>query len=245
MIVVAITRLVTTIEVEAKALAGDLGTLPYEQRLRLNAGVPTIVLATPDAARAATLVTALRERGHDVLRCDRADVIASAAMVAVRRPQLEIDALVAGEARVAWSDIAALVRATHRTSTASVDEVTQSKFSLGRAVITGGVVMTKMAVRTARVARVDEIEPVLYLFPRTGGLPWLLRERSLRYDALGAEVTPSSSHNFTRLVDLLRTRARGATYDERLVARRAPPDDLDVLAHLIASSSDIGPSPFR
>jgi hypothetical protein len=244
LILVAITRLATTVEEEARALAHDLGTVPYEQKLKLNAGVPTIVLATTDPARATALLDTLRLRGHDVLRCESDDVVAGADMVAIRRCRFEADALIANDTRLAWSDVAALVRATHRRSTESTDDVKQSKFSLGRAVLTGGLVMKKTTIRK-EVKRVDEVEPVLYLFSRSGGVPWLWRERQLRYDALGDDVSPTSSHNFIRLVDALRTRARGAAFDDRLVARRNSPDEVDVLAHLIASSIEVGASPFR
>ncbi len=243
MIVVAIIRLATSIEIEAKALAADLQILPYEARLKLNAGVPTIALATPDAARATALTTSLQARGHQVLRLDTERVVAASTMYAVRRCRFEPDALVADDRRLAWPDLAAIVRATHRSSSESVDDIKTSKFSVGRAMLSGGLV-TRKTTTSKQVTRVDEVDPVLYLFSRSGA-PWILRERTLRYDALGADVTPTSAHNFARLIDEIRTRASGAAFDDRLVARRGSPDEIDLLAHVVASTAMVGTSPFR
>ena len=51
MYVVAILELATSVEAEAAALAADLGSTAYEQRLHLVAGLPAVVLTTADPAR--------------------------------------------------------------------------------------------------------------------------------------------------------------------------------------------------
>jgi hypothetical protein len=78
---VAITRLNGALETEAKALATDLGAIPYETRLKLAGGIPAIVLHTPDPARAAAIVAKLRARGHDAFAVDTAEVVAATDMV--------------------------------------------------------------------------------------------------------------------------------------------------------------------
>lgn len=62
--VVALAELATPIEDEAAALAAHLGTTLYEERLNLNGGLPAIVLRTADRKEAATLLAAVRSRGH-------------------------------------------------------------------------------------------------------------------------------------------------------------------------------------
>jgi hypothetical protein len=110
--VVAITRLATAPEVEAVALAADLATLAYEQKLKLSAALPVIVLKTRDEARASSLLAALRARGHAGVCCNADDVVASEDMMLVRQPRLDPGALVSGANRLGWEDIALLVRAS-------------------------------------------------------------------------------------------------------------------------------------
>jgi hypothetical protein len=246
--IVAITQLGTPLDEEAKALGGDLGTLPYEQRLKLVAGMPAVVLSTPDEGRATALATAIRARGHDVIHCLASDVVATATMVPLRRFRLDADAIVTTTqppAQLAWSEIAVLVRAGHRTAVEAHNTVKKRQFSLGRTVLSGGLLTSKTTSRTT-VSHTNEIEGVLYLFPRTGGVPWILREQHAQFDVLGYAISPSSAQNFNLVVDMLRSRARGAAFDERLVARKGPPSEVDLLAHLIARSIESTSSgPFR
>jgi hypothetical protein len=247
--VVAIARLATSIEDEAKALAAELGTLAYEQRLKLNAGVPAIVLSTPDDARATAMFDGLRRRGHDAMRCRYEDVVALADMTELRRFRVDGGGLIASDSpaapRLEWADLAVIVRAIHRTTAETTELVSEKQLSLGRAALTGGLIMNRTTTKQVSSQR-DDTEAVLYLFPRTGRMPWCVREQRTQYGALGDDVTPSSSQNFARVVELLRTRARQAAYDDRLVARKAPAADIDVLAHLVAGLVSAGAlSPFR
>jgi hypothetical protein len=202
---------------EAIALARDLGALAYEQRLKLKQGLPAIVLTTADPRRAAALHAALRARGHEALICRSEQVTATAAMIAMRRFRFDDDGIAIDGARLRWSDIATLVRAVHR-----------------------------VAGRDPSAPRDEETEAVLYVFPRTGGAPWSLREQHASYEALGSDATPSSLHNFELVVDHIRTSARSAAFDDRLASRRGSPDEIDILAHVVATAlAADGTSPFR
>lgn len=246
--IVAIARLATPAEDEARALAAELGTLPYEQRLKLNAGPPAIVLQTPDAGRAASLAASLVSRGHEVVRCRAEDVATSEQMIELRTFRIEPGGLYAAqpgaELRLHWNEIAALVRATHRTSTETRTVTTKKQLSAVKLVATSGLSMHK-TVTQEQMARAHHIEPVLYLFPRAVGPPWLLREGRARYDQLGVPAATHSARNFQLAVEQLRAHAAGAAYDERLVARKGTPAEVDVLAHLVAMSIRGGASPFR
>ena len=114
--VLAIVELAGTIERAALALASALGTLAYQERLKLATGLPAVVLMTPDAGRAAALVDALAAHGQPALRCAAADEVAADDMVSLKRFAFERDALVAsdGGERLPWGDVAALVRAIDR-----------------------------------------------------------------------------------------------------------------------------------
>jgi len=249
--VVAILELAGTIESAAASLAAALGTLAYEERLKLAAGLPSVVLMTPDAARAAALVGALAAKGQPALAFASSEVVAASDMVTLKRFAIEHDALVAngGEARLPWASVTALVRATDRRRVESTTVVTEKKFDLARTVMTGGLVRSRTASREL-TTHADDAEPVLYLFAGDGARPWLLREQGTHYEGLGDRLSRTAPANFIATVAELRARAPHARYDERLVTRRRPvaaaaavpgkvtsPHDLDLLAYLVGRSS--------
>ena len=231
---VAITALASPIEVEAKALAADLGTIAYEERLKLTAGLPAIVLATTDGDAAQALLAKLRARKHRALLCRASSVVPASAMVSLRRFQMDADALVAADDRLPWRDVSALIHARHHKQTETTETVTDKKFNLGRAVMTGGLVMRKTEKREV-TTRTADTEHVLYVFRADGGTPWLLRELGTHFGALGAALEPTATRNFQIAVEQFRARAPQAKFDASLVHR--PITDVDLYAHLIADRS--------
>ena len=246
MFLVAITHLATELEAEAKALAADLRGVVYDQRVKLKAGMPSVVLATPDAEAARALLSRVRGRGHAAVLVSSEDVVAADAMLHLKRFAFE-DAAASGPYRGAaaglianeserrpWEEITALVRATHRSIGAAAQVVTEKKFDLMRAAMTGGLLISKK-VQTTTTTHAPEHEEVIYIFGLPGSTPWILRERHAHYGALGAAITLSSHENFRLTVEAIRKRAPGALYDDRLLARKSTPAEHDVLAHIIAS----------
>ena len=231
---VAIGTLATPIEAEAKALAADLGSTAYEERLVLAAGLPAIVLATTDEAAAHALRGKLVARGHRAQVCRATDVISADAMVPMRRFQLDAEALDSGDgaARLPWTDVACFVRAKHVRVTQTTATVKEKKLALGRAVLTGGLLTRKTETREV-VKRSEDTEQVLYVFPGDGTTPWLLRELATHYGGLGAALAPTATANFNAALELFRKRAPHARFDDSLL-RRPPVEDVDLYAHLIA-----------
>jgi hypothetical protein len=242
--VVAILELATPPEQEAAALAADLGTTAYEERLRLVAGTPTVVLTTPEKPRAQRLLTDLRRRAHGAIACDAAAVVPSARMVSMRTFAFEQGVLIAGPPgeRLDAEDIVALIRAVHRTTSQTREEVKARKFSAGRALLTGGLVATK-TVKSEQRTTSHEATQVLYVFRASGATPWILHERGTNYAGLGGELSASAAQNFATTVSALRRFAPHAAYDERLVTRKpartpAAATDIaamDLSAHLLAA----------
>ncbi len=223
--VVALAELATPIEAEAAALAADLGTTAYEERLKLAAGLPAIVLTSAEAGPARNLLAKLRARRHGAVSCDASAVVPAGAMVPLRRFTFEPDALVAPDvpgARLPYGDILGIFRASHQTRTETRMEGTSKQFSAGRALLTGGLVLTKSVSREEKSVS-QEREQVCYLFRAGGDAPWLLRERGTQYAGLGAELGPSSTLNFMATLARLRKLAPGAVYDERLMTPRNAP----------------------
>jgi len=105
----------------------------------------------------------------------------------------------------------------HRRRTETKSEVKERKFGAGRALMTGGLMLTK-TVKREETRVTDERDQVLYVFRRSGERPWLLRERSAGYGWLGDKRAPSSLQNFVATIALLRERAPEAAYDDRLMS---------------------------
>lgn len=249
----------TPVEAEAALLAVDLGMTAYEAALMLRVPSPMPILRTDDRARAVDLVTKLRSRGHEVVACDLGAVATGDALTTVRSFRLEADAFVADERRVPWTDILAMVRAVHRTTTERVTTTERTRLSLGRAALTGGLAFSKTEKQQTRVTNEDR-EQVLYIFTSgTSGGPLLVPQMRVKYEGLGSHLRPLQLENFTTLLRLLREQVPTVPYDERLLQPRPAQDrvrtlsrdhtkttsaeGVDLLAHLVAMA--IARPPYR
>lgn len=227
---------------DLRAIASVVGTDAYDLRLVLNAGLPAVVLVTDDGARATAAAAALQALGHSVATCQRSAVTPSAQMTAVRVVDVAGGGIARAEGqleRLPCDDVLCLLRATHETTTETVEKIKERKLRPGMALATGGMVMTRKTEREVRSSR-SERQQVLYLFRRSGALPWILREREINYAGLGGELAPSAFQNFTRTLALVQSCCPDATYDESLLRPRpirgisAGVEAVDVYAHLFA-----------
>jgi len=231
-------------------LAVALGTTLYELRLVLSAGLPAVVLTTPEASRAEAAVQLIEREAGRAVWGERRAVYPSARMPAIRDFRFQPSGLTlteTGAELLPFSDIFAIIRATHSTVTTSSTVVKERKLDPGMAIITGGLKMSKTTSRDV-VSRTDNRQQVLYLFRISGAPPWLLREQSAHYAGLGNALGPSSLGNFREVVRALRERVPNAAYDERFLAHRALRgisdgiEATDILVHLLALSLGYQPN---
>lgn len=239
---VAIARLSGTVDQAVAPLAAALGTTAYELRLLLNAGMPAVVLATVDPALAQSAFAAVKKCGHAVISCDRASIVPSSRMTALREFRFEAEGLRAsasGGPLLPYRDIGAILRATHRSATTTTEKVEERKLRPVMAMATGGLVMSKKTTREV-TTRTEQREQVLYVFPKALAPAFILREREAHYGGLGPELRPTSLENFQTVIRKLRERAPHASYDERLMNGRPVRgvaegiEATDILAHLTA-----------
>lgn len=243
MYVVAIAELQGSIDGALKELAAELGTTPYDLRLVVNGGLPAVVLATVDAEKARSARAAIARHRHVPALLDRRTIVPSGNMTELVRFAFRPDAVVADDRasdELPYADIGALVRAMHRGTTTTTEQVKERKLRPVMAIATGGMVMSKKTTR--EVTRHEEHrEQVLYLFRRSGEAPFILRERGAIYSGLGADTGPTAFENFQTTIRRLRERAPTAAYDERLMTARTVrgiadgSDAADLLAYLIAA----------
>lgn len=260
--IVALVALAGNAEQEATRLAADLGLTVYETQVMLRAPLPVIILRTEDRARTLDIVGKVRARGHDVVALDLAQITWTEEMFRPKTFRFEGEDLV-GEAhgetrRLPLNDVFALLRAVHMTQSDETITTKVSSPSLGRAAMTGGLMMTKTTSRETTRTQTER-EPVLYVFRGTD-IPWLLASQALRYDGLGAEMKVSKTENFEVLLRVLRERLPTVPYDTRLLQVRpattvvnagaksitqSSAHALDILAHVVASALNRQTRPYR
>ncbi len=242
MFVVAIAELKGSADSLAQ-LAIDLETTAYELKLTLGAGFPAVVMATVDEPRATNAMEAIRRQGHVAVTCDRRTIVPSSAMTSLRDFQLEPTGIASSAAsgeRLPYADVLAMLRASHRSTSTSTEEVKERKLRPGMAIMTGGLIMSKKTTREV-TTRTETREQVLYLFRKSGAPPWILRERGARYMGLLADLRPTSLENFGTTIRRLQELAPTAFYDERLMSGRpirGVGDGVvatDILAYLLAA----------
>lgn len=208
---------------EIQALANVLGKTAYEVRSRLTipVGGPAVVGVFGDLETTRSVALKLKESGFQVLATSEEKVEEAA--------EFEVRSFVLGETsfvvesrqgeqlQLAYTSIHSLLRGTEVFVDSETQTVTQKKFSVGRAMMTGGLIRNKKT-KTSQTTTTHEREGFLRLY--ADGFPALVcKENALLYESLGDEMKPSRSANFTHLVGKLRAQATQATYDDRLIRR--------------------------
>jgi hypothetical protein len=165
-------------------------------------------------------------------------------MISMRRFEIEDAGFVAqdrGE-RLPFDDALALIAAAHKAQIETDKVETTRELRIGATLATGMPVIKKVTTHTR--ATVTERERVLYVFRRSGQTPWLLHENGTHFTALRENLAPSRAENFARVVKIFRERARGAIYDESLLAHRRIPEDTRLAgagnASTVTTSSEAG-----
>lgn len=243
MFLVAIAELSGSLDAAVSELAADLNTTPYELRLLLNAGFPAVLLSTVHEQHARSALAAVERYGHAAVSLDRRSTTMSRDMISPVSFTFTATGFTSdehGSEVMPFEDMGALLRATHRETTETTEEIKERKLRPVMGMATGGLVMSKTTTREV-VNRTETREQVLYLFRRSGAPPWLLRERGTRYGGLEKNLAPTSFANFQTTIKKLRAHAPAAAYDERLMNGRPirgvaeGRDATDLLAHLLAA----------
>src|SRR5262249_43172649 len=110
--------------------------------------------------------------------------------------------------------------AVHKRRVDTATQTRETKLSVGRAVMTGGMAFTK-TVKTDTRSSSEERERVLYVFRRTGATPWILHEHGTSWAGLGRPPGTAEGENYRLALAALRELAPLAAYDERLLTRKA------------------------
>lgn len=226
--VVAVTRWGSPLQEELPALAARLGVGAYDLRLRLVGGLPAVFARVEDRVEAARQVVFLRTRGHGAVACDAE---------AIPRPEdqivpvdFELGATALGGVsasgarfEIPYAEIVAIIEAACVTSEEHAVTKQEKKFSAGRAVLSGGLVLRKTVKRVDKTV-VEDQERWIYLFCRPGPAWSVWKEMTLRYEGLGGERQFTKAQNFAALSEKLRALAPQAFHDQRLLKEKRRSD---------------------
>jgi hypothetical protein len=215
---IASVRAVANPESAADALALAAGLTRAEARMRLVTEPPMLLASVPPE-REAALLAALRHDGLEVLAVDAAVPSDSERTVArsfTLGPAAATFQPRTGPAvELPWVEVGAILRGSNVVRS-EMETVHQSKKgSLVMTLASQGLKTSRTVERTERTQQ-EETEQVLFVFGR-GGQRIALRERELDYSCLGAAMQPTRMANMVTLARLLKERAPGAFYDERLL----------------------------
>lgn len=224
MFLIAITRWGQPLEQELPALAALLGRNAYDVRLQLAGALPVVLAAADDIDTARSLRDDLRTRGHGAVACDM-DRRPDAQSMPVPR-EFELTPAEIRFSGGGWvcppvgnDDVLALIHTQHAAHEQVITETTAEKFSIGRAMVTGGLSRSKK-VQSIDRSNTEEVEQALYVVPKDRRPPILLRQNHLRYAGLGDRIGRTSLECFATLLELLRQRCRGAHYDRSLFVHK-------------------------
>jgi hypothetical protein len=246
----------------AKTAAKALGLTAYEVTASMNVPEhgPAVLAVLADLDEAQAYAAALRLAGFESTVISVRDAISGLHDFLVRSFEfgsitLHVEDRQGRSRDVAYADVDLLIRATRVTAEKDVRIVRKREFSLASAIVSGGLINTRVKETKHSTTKVDADE-LLFVYLAGEPCPIAFDHSDLLYQALGASMQPSRAANFVHLVTTLRNRCPGAQFDERLrqrsiqsqtLGRTLNPDShLDFAIALVAASKrhPTG-SPFR
>lgn len=187
---------------------------------RLAGGLPRILLPAVDAETAAQLVPALEQLGYRAVCFTPETIPSDQDRIVARRLQftaagLEVEDAAGDRHHCPPGAVALLQRALRVEDSSWKSTHSERRLDVGKALLTGGLMLTRRVERTTVHHR--STEQGLLLVERADGLPDIVvRERGTDYRFLGDEMSPSSRANLDLLWRRLQAFAPQAPADERL-----------------------------
>jgi hypothetical protein len=207
-------------------LAEALDKTAYEARARLSdpEGGPAVVARYGEIEPAWACAGRLRANGLTPILLTAEEVETDARRFLVRSFELGERSLTASSRRgesveIPYREIALVLRAVRVAETTELKTTEQRKFSMGRALMTQGLMMTKTVRKTEKVTTAAREE--LFNVYAEGRRPLVFRSGGLDYRSFGPDLQPSVQANFTQLVARMRETVPHATFSERLANRQS------------------------
>ncbi len=208
----------------APALASALGITSYEAsvRLRVSGSGPFVIATFGERVAADEASRKLKASGLTTVMISDEEVASSQKGFPVRTFRFNEHTLHAESRQketlaVDYQKIFLIIRGMGMKQETSTETAKERKLDIGKAVLTGGLVISK-TVKTTEQKITEEREGFLFVYAE-GVLPLVFREGALDYSSLGPDLQPSRTANFTALLAEIRSRSSQARFDDRLTTR--------------------------
>jgi hypothetical protein len=222
--VVAIYTLKKDKETLSSTLAAVLGVTVYEAlaRLRAPGNGPLIVAFFAEQERAIQLVERLQSEGFKASLLTAGEIETEGRALIVRRfslgeCELDVTTEKGDSHRLPFKNIDLILRGTGIVRDVMTETVKNRSVSIGRAVLSGGMMITK-TTKNVREITTEERQAFVNIYARDSST-FVFRENTLVYDSLGPALQSTRAANFIYLVAELRRHCPDALYDERLLSR--------------------------
>jgi hypothetical protein len=222
-----------------RGAAALCGLTVMEVGARCGGVLPRVLVRQAPEDEARRLVTGLGALGFRAFAADVRRIPSDAQRIVARRLEATGSGLNVTDGRgtchpCPFTTIALVQTGYRTTSHSEVVKSTERKFSMGRALMTGGLALTKKVETVTE--QVTSSRESFILVARTEGLPAIiLYESRLGYPCLGAELKPSRHLNLKAVLERLR-----ALVPAPLDDRAAQPAFLRGLPQLGVDEVDLG-----
>jgi hypothetical protein len=213
-------------EAMAGSLAAVLKVTLYEAltRLRSPGNGPLTVAVFAGKERAEQLSEQLNSAGFKSVVLTAGEIAGEGPPWIVRsfglgEGELHIETVDDKGLDIPFRDVGLILCGISISRDTTTETVKQRSINLGRAVLTGGMILTK-TTKTTRDVTTEARERFINLYAPDAPLI-VFRENSLDYNPLGSARKLSRSENFAHVVAELRRRCPNALYDDRLLNRAA------------------------
>jgi hypothetical protein len=208
----------------AAPLAEALDKTAYEARARLSDpdGGPAVVANYGEIEPAWACAGRLRANNIKPILVTPEDVESDAQRFVVRSFELGERGLTAvsrrGEtAEIAYDQVDLLLHGVRMDERTEIHRTERKKFSPGRALLSGGLMLSK-TVRKVEKVTTEERDEFIHLY--SDGRPAMVfHATDLNYQSLGSALQPSTTANFAWLAGRLREATPRARHDARLANR--------------------------
>ncbi|MEZ4459202.1 MAG: hypothetical protein R3E66_05655 [bacterium] len=212
----------TPADVAIASLARVLGLSAYDARLKVNVASPgPVVLAThEDQETLEVYADTLCADGVPSFVVGPDDLLSPfvARKLEFGPDGLHVEARDGQHRTVSLDNVHAIIRGIGITTFETTETESTRKLAMGRAIATGGLLLTKK-VETTRTQTRDARAGFCFVVVGNGLPPVLLSEDELQYDGLGAAMKATRSLNFSYVCDHLKSLCPNATYDTQLLNR--------------------------
>lgn len=233
----------------SKDLVAALGKTVYEarSRLRVPQGGPSIVAVFHEPEKAEDSAAKLRTNGFNAVILRHEEIESDKERFLARSFEFTVESLNAKSRQgqnliLPYRDIRHILYGIGFTVHTETETVKERKFSMGKALMTGGLMMTKSKSHEVSTERKDH-ERFLYIYAPDRQTV-VFREYALRYDSLGRALQLSLTANFNHIVAELKRLSPDALFDDRLLTRGnqaqmlgplfKPEEHLDIATSLLA-----------